>query len=210
MTGSINRKFLFDHVKGILFGGKFNPAQVKGIDALLDYWEKNHATKDDRWLAYVLGTAFHETAFTMQPIKEYGGDKYFTKMYDPLPDGTRPSVAKQLGNVNRGDGKRYPGRGFVQITGRRNYKDWTNRLGISGVDLEAKPDLALDIRYATIIIFEGMIAGTFTSKRLPQYFNKTTEKWVEARAIVNGKDKANQIAFYAKTFYAAISYTTGT
>ena len=36
MTGSINRKFLFDHVKGILFGGQFKAAQVKGIDALLE------------------------------------------------------------------------------------------------------------------------------------------------------------------------------
>lgn len=210
MVGKINRKFLFDHVKQILFGGKFTAKQVQGIDNLLDYWEKNHSTKDDRWLAYVLGTAFHEVAFTMQPIKEYGGNAYFTRMYDPPPDGTRPSVAKALGNVNRGDGKLYPGRGFVQITGRRNYRDWTKRLGIAGVDLEATPDLALKMEYATIIIFEGMIAGTFTGKKLSQYFNNTKEDWVGARRVVNGSNKANQIAFYAKTFYAGTSYTTGT
>ena len=208
MVGKINRKFLFDQVKGILFGGKFKQTQVSGIDMLIDYWEKNRAEDDDRWLAYILGTAFHETAFTMQPIKEYGGNAYFTKMYDI--EGARPKVANALGNTNPGDGKKDPGRGFVQITGRRNYRDWTKRLNISGVDLEANPDLALDPKIATIIIFEGMIAGTFTGRKLSTYFNKTTEDWVSVRRTVNGLDKANQIAFYGKTFYAGISYTTGT
>ena len=51
--------------------------------------------------------------------------------------------------------------------------------------------------------------GLFTGKKLPQYFNKTAEDWINARRIVNKLDKAPQIAAYAKRFYGAIGYTTG-
>ena len=210
MVGKINRKFLTDHVRGILFGGKLNATQVSGIDAILDYWEKNYAESDDRWLAYILGTTFHEAARTMQPIPEFGGVKYFTVMYDPPPTGKRPEVAKRLGNDRQGDGPKYRGRGYVQITGRRNYTEWSTRLKSSGVDLVNKPELALEVHVALPILFEGMMDGTFTKRKLSAYFNKTTEDWVGARGIVNGRDKDVQIAHYGRTFYAGIGYTTGT
>jgi putative chitinase len=43
------------------------------------------------WTAYALATAYHETASTMQPIKEYGGQTYFTRMYDVAERGLRPA-----------------------------------------------------------------------------------------------------------------------
>jgi putative chitinase len=199
----INRVFFFNQVRLDPFGGTLRQKQVEGLDALLNYWEAHYARKDDRWLAYVLGTAFHEVDKKMQPIKEYGSDAYFMRMYDIT--GDRPQVAQRLGNTQPGDGKKFPGRGFVQITGRRNYQDWKNR---SGVDLIGHPEKALDLAVATEIIFEGMRLGTFTGKKLSDYFNPTTENWVQARRIVNGLDKAELIAGHAKKFYAAISYTT--
>ena len=199
---TINRRFFFDQVRMQPFGGSLRQKQVEGLASLLDYWEARHSRKDDRWLAYVLGTAFLEVDKKMQPIKEYGSDAYFMRMYDIT--GERPQVARRLGNTKQGDGKRFPGRGFVQVTGRRNYQDWKNRLG---VDLISNPDKALDLDVATTIIFEGMLLGTFTGKKLSDYFDHTTENWVQARRIVNGLDKAKLIAGHARHFYAAISYT---
>jgi putative chitinase len=205
MASAINRAFFFPHISGALVGGNLKQKFAEGANTLLDYWEQKHASDDDRWLAYVLGTTFHETAATMQPIKEFGSDAYFKKMYDI--EGSRPKVAMSLGNNRPGDGADYPGRGYVQLTGKANYKKWTVKLGMSGVNLVTNPEQAMEARIATAIIFEGMIEGSFTGKRLGQYFNKQRADWVGARVIVNRKDRAEMIAIYAQKFYAALSYT---
>jgi hypothetical protein len=201
---SINRKFFFDYVRLNQFGGSLTGKQVEGMSAILDYWESKYAAKDDRWLAYLLGTAFHETDKKMQPIREYGGTSYFDKRYGPPPVGQNPGLAKVLKNTQQGDGSRYCGRGFVQLTGRGNYTDWKNRLGI---DLVGNPDLCLGLDASVKVLVEGSILGTFTGKKLGDYFHGTTADWINARRIINGKDRAQLIADHAQKFYAAISYT---
>ena len=57
-------------------------------------------------------------------------------------------------------------------------------------------------------MFDGMINGRFTGKKLSDYFNPTAASWINARRIINGLDKANLIAGYAQQYYAAISHTT--
>ena len=92
MSG-INRKFFFDTARLTLFDGGLRKPQVEGLTVLLNYWEKNHAAKDDRWLAYVLATAHHETDRRMQPIREYGSDAYFFRRYDI--EGDNPRLARR-------------------------------------------------------------------------------------------------------------------
>ena len=102
--------------------------------------EAERSVQDDRWLAYALATTYHETAFTMQPIHERGGPKWFFHVYDK--DGGRPKVAADLGNSQKGDGVRFHGRGYVQLTGRSNYGGKAGKL--VGSDLVSNADLALD------------------------------------------------------------------
>lgn len=176
----LNRTFFFDQVQLRLFGGKLGAKAKGGLGKILDYWEGKYKAADDRWLAYALGTAHHETDHTFGPIREYG----------------------------LGKGHKYPpyyGRGLVQLTWDYNYEKMGKKLGI---DLLKNPDLALELKNAVPIMFIGMEGGIFTGKKLGDYFSKTKEDWVRARRIINGLDKANTIADYSKRYYAAISYTT--
>ena len=198
----INRKFFFAQCRLSLFGGSLTTMQVEGLLAILNEWESQHATEDDRWLAYMLATVHHETDRKMQPIHEYGGPTYWRKMYDI--EGERPQLARKMGNTTPGDGVLYHGRGFVQLTWKSNYLRAKDRIG---VDLVRQPDRALDLGPATRILFEGMMAGWFTGKKLSDCFSATADEWVNARRIINGLDKANLIAGYAQRYYAAISYT---
>ena len=72
----IDRTTFFAEVRQNLFGGTLRQGQVDGINAILDEWEARRLG-DPRHLAYMLATPYHEVDKTMQPIKEYGGDKYF-------------------------------------------------------------------------------------------------------------------------------------
>lgn len=168
----------FSTIKTSLFGGKFTQDQVNGLNAILHSFDY---TYDLRFLAYMLATTFHETNQTMEPIHEYGGTAYFTKMYDIR--GSNPALAARLGNIKPGDGARYAGRGYVQLTGRANY----DRAGRAiGVDLVGNPDLAMDRDIASRIMNIGMIEGWFTSKKLSDYFNDKVSDPFNARSIING------------------------
>ncbi len=65
-----NRAAFFDFIRTRLFKGKIRAAQVEGLDAILDLWQVRVPQGRPDGLAYVLATAFHETAATMQPVRE--------------------------------------------------------------------------------------------------------------------------------------------
>ena len=181
-----------------LFGGRLSQSQVDGLNALMTAINAARVT-DPRWVAYMLATAFHETARTMQPIKESGGQAYFNRRYDIT--GERPSLAKANGNIYPGDGAKFCGRGYVQLTWRINYE----RMGkIIGVDLVADPDKAMRPDIAADVMIIGMQQGRFTGRHLSEFFNERLTDWIGARRIINGTDRAELIAGYAKVFLAAL------
>ncbi|MCB5412183.1 glycoside hydrolase family 19 protein [Pseudogemmobacter faecipullorum] len=142
--------------------------------------------------AYVLATAYHET----------GNFRWLREIWGPTPAQTRYEGRADLGNTVAGDGRRFMGRGYVQITGRRNYTDWGKRLGL---DLLNRPDLAEEPDIAAQILVEGMRLGTFTGKSLADYTNNNgVVHYQSARRIVNGTDRAELIAGYARAYEAAI------
>lgn len=189
----LNRDTFFTYVRRAPFGGRLTQSQVDGMNAKLDYWEAN-GDGDLRKVAYVFATDFHETAAAMQPVTEKGKRSYF----DQYETGT--AKGKVLGNTQPGDGYRFRGRGDVQLTGRKNYALFSRMLGI---DLLAKPELALRLDVSTKVLFEGMKNGSFTGRRLEQYFNASVDDSVGARKIVNGTDKASLIASYYGQFLGA-------
>lgn len=168
--------------------GPLSQNQVDGIERLL----KASEGMPLRHRAYVLATAWHETgpassSLHMTPRREMWGPTDAQRRYEGRAD---------LGNTVMGDGKRYMGRGYVQITGRRNYERASS---LTGRDLIGNPDLALDADVAALIMVDGMRRGWFTGKRMADF-----DSYANMRRVVNGMDRADLIAGYAEKFEAAL------
>jgi putative chitinase len=206
----MNRAKFFAAARLPLFGGRLSQNQVNGIEAILDSWEASPF--DVRWLSYMLATAYHESDNTMCAIVENlnysaaGLKATFPKCFTAAQAATyarqpqriaNRAYANRMGNGDEasGDGWRYRGRGLVQITGHDNYEKY----GIAD-----EPNLALDPAKAVEILLDGMINGRFTGRRLADCFSGTVTDWIGARKIINGTDRAADIAGYAKSFAAAI------
>jgi putative chitinase len=169
--------------------GPLSENQVSGLSQLLTASEGLTL----RHRAYILATAWHETgpedsALHMTPRREIWGPTKAQLGYEGRAD---------LGNTIMGDGKRYAGRGFCQITGRRNFERASS---LTGRDLVGNPDLALDPHIAALIMVDGMRRGWFTGKKMADYAN-----YKDMRRVVNGTDRADLIAGYADRFETALN-----
>jgi putative chitinase len=181
-----------------LLGPVLSAEEFEGLEAIV----KAATCRDDigaARLAYMLATAYHETAGTMQPIREIGSNAYLTNAYDIR--GRNPARARQYGNITPGDGIKYCGRGFVQLTWRSNYIKAGEQLKI---ELVEHPELAMQVGIAAQVMVEGMCEGWFTGatvlKKLPFGRQATLEEFIKARAIINSTDRAERIANYALKF----------
>jgi predicted chitinase len=173
--------------------GRLSQPVVAAIDAVLTAMEADPQLKDVRYAAYQFATMRIETAGTYAPITERGGRSYFLR-YDIT---SNPRKARELGNDQPGDGYTYRGRGFVQITGKTNYRKLSK---VVGLDLVASPDLALRPDVAYTCMSFGMRTGMFTGKRLSDYISGARCDYRNARRIINGTDRAAEIAGYAQQF----------
>lgn len=182
---------------GAALGYPITSDRREGIRAIVSAAEEADVT--DPQLAYILATAWHETAHTFQPIGEYGGVEYKRRRYDVT--GDNPSRARSMGNDEPGDGVLYAGRGYVQLTWKNNYEKAGNKIG---VDLVNEPERALETDVAAAILVFGTIGGWFTGKKLGAYVNDTKTDYVGARRVVNGTDQAEKIASYAKSIETAL------
>ena len=202
----------FNHIREKLFSGGLEQTQVDGINALVLAGVQNSLTVQQH--AYVLATAYHETARTMQPVREYGrgaGRKYGTWQTNSM--GVQYCPKNCSGNAVYTQEEcphLFYGRGHVQLTWYDNYQRASRELNQNlpeneHIDLVAQPDLALNNDISAKIIVLGMKQGWFTGKKLSDYINDHRTDFVSARRIVNGTDKADQIARYARIFETALN-----
>ena len=160
--------------------GSLSQRQVDGLNALLREIGSDTTIDDIRWFAYMIATAYHETAHTFQPIEEIGRGR-------GRPYGMPDPITGQV----------YYGRGLVQLTWKRNYQKFGDLLGL---DLVNDPALALQPGTAYKVLSLGMTRGLFTGKKLADYINDGDSDYVDARRIINGLDRARLIAGYAAKF----------
>jgi hypothetical protein len=173
--------------------GSLNQIQVDTINAVLSsasHWSIG-------WVAYGLATAWHEARF--KPIPEIGkgkGRAYGKPGARMKPYAGAPTYGGQIPY----------GRGLVQLTWVENYEWADNECSKAGLiqkgdilkdfDLVMRPDLAV------FILVRGMETGKFTGKSLRNYIGERGDEasFVRSRLVINGTDRAYDIAEYATHF----------
>ncbi|NEO31372.1 MAG: LysM peptidoglycan-binding domain-containing protein [Symploca sp. SIO3C6] len=158
------------------------PYAQDSIPLILSQVEQSGIT-DQAQIAYILATAEHES--------------HLGRWMEELSDGWQYEGRQDLGNIHPGDGPRFKGRGYIQITGRSNYQYWSNILGI---DLVNNPQRASEPEIAATILVQGMRDGTFTGVSLNDYINNSQLDFYNARRIVNRLDRASEIAAIAEDY----------
>jgi putative chitinase len=174
-----------------LFPSALKPDQKEGLEAILT------AARREGWpisfAAYALATAYHETARTMQPVRE----------------------AFWLSETWRKNNLRYYpyyGRGYVQLTWLKNYQKADEALGLGG-KLVSDLDRAMEPDVAASILGKGMTEGWFCrdasgphslARHCSANGPSTPEQFKSARRIINGTDKAAKVADEAMKFQTAL------
>jgi peptidoglycan hydrolase-like protein with peptidoglycan-binding domain len=144
---------------------------------------RDREVRDRGQIAYILATAEHESHLGQWMVELDSGYKYEGR--------------EDLGNTQPGDGPKYKGRGFVQITGRNNYAQWSQYLNL---DLLENPQKAAEPEVAAKILVGGMKKGSFTGHRLQDYINEDKQDFYHARRIINKLDRAARVEAIAQEY----------
>lgn len=160
----------YPHVVGATTRAKMTDSVVAILKAC-----NSHAVSDPSHQAYILATANHESNLG-QFMREIWGDP---------PTKAQKRYAHILGNSSKEDGFKYRGRGFVQITGKSNYKRYGD---LFGHDFVADPALVERKEIAAEILVRGMTELGFTKKGfvLNDLGEDGAFDFVGARALING------------------------
>ena len=172
---------------------------IDALDAIKDQVEAQGALDNERRAAHLIGQCAHESGSftrTVESLFYTTPDRLlavFPRHFKDLAEArgfTRNSekvanrvYADRMGNGSSrsGDGFRFRGRGYLQLTGRDNYRVFGRRIG---VDLENNPDLAAEPETA------WLIAADYLANRKRK--GKTAFEWADENnveavtRIVNG------------------------
>lgn len=132
-ASSLAERFSADRVARL-----YDPSARQNVEQYLPHILgalKEQGIDDPQMALYALATIKVETG-SFRPLNEYSGGYAYEGRAD-------------LGNTQPGDGHRFMGRGFIQLTGRSNYQSYGNALGL---DLTGNPELANDPQHAARIL----------------------------------------------------------
>lgn len=204
-----------------LFGTNLGQSQVVGVESILDAAEGLPIS----YVAYLLATAYHETGGNMAPNREnlnYSVDgllNTFSRSRISAADASRLGRtktraadqkaianliyggawgAKNLGNISPNDGWNFRGGGQSHTTGRRNFEKVRQA---TGVDVVNYPDRIIEPKVSATALVQASLQGWYTGKKLSDFL---PGNYVAARQIINGFDKAKEIAAYAVSFEKAL------
>lgn len=100
---------------------------ISDLEKYFDKYLNQYGVNTHLRISHFLAQCAHESA-SFRTLEEYAS-------------GAAYEGRKDLGNTKPGDGRRYKGRGIIQLTGRANYREMSRKLNLP---LEDNPELAKD------------------------------------------------------------------
>lgn len=174
----------------------FNPIDEAGQGRGKDYFEsvKVLQTSDGALITEKDGNQF-KVSLDAKILKAAG-------MSGASARGSAPGgpVSKKFTDAG-GTEHQYFGRGLVQITWWNGYAESGVAFGY-GLDLLFNPEKVKDFDTAYEILVQGMTSGGgyANGRKCSDYFTDIATHYTSARAMVNGSDKAGDIAALAEAF----------
>ncbi len=178
-----------------------NVYQVAALNALFNAWDTNPTLENDKRLAYIVATVFHESFDMLYPIRECmcrddaGSRECVRRLH-------AKGKASAYHRSHPKTGFSYYGRGQTQLTLDENYQRITQKLGLS-VDLFKQPDEAqtLDIssRNAVLGLYHGWyrhVGGRWLG--LKHIAFDSDNDWVFARQVLIGPRADSTVAVHGK------------
>lgn len=130
--------------------------QIAGAGAPVDRIRQFTQAVNETFDKFQINTPLRIAHFLAQVMHESGGFQYLREIWGPNEWQLTYEGREDLGNVQPGDGKRYMGRGLIQLTGRENYTEFSKAMN---VDFVSRPELIEQPPYAV------MVAGWYWNSR---------------------------------------------
>lgn len=190
----VHRKTFFDGFR-TFHGAGLDEQAVGSLRLMLNLWDTTPEYVDKRWLAYMIATAYHESARRMYPVRE-GLEEDDESVVAYLEALRKQGYVRWVyWDPDPVTNQRYYGRGLVQLTHRRNYIRVGAMLGGELIlTLGDVPDTALQPPVSVLALMTGMVEGWFNESEAPHlgqglafYLNDgdTGGGYTEARRTVN-------------------------
>ncbi len=181
-----------------VFPKALDEASYEGMMRIYDRALRGAVEAREAQAAYILATAYWESALTFLPVREglaktdAEARAHVQKLFDN--GRIRVNYAEPAEN-----GQSFYGRGYVQLTWEKNYRGIGDHLLGDREIFYDNPDMVMRPDLAAIITVRGMVDGIFSEdgQRLGDFINRDKRDFLHARQTVNRMDRAETIAEWA-------------
>ncbi|MER8959290.1 glycoside hydrolase family 19 protein [Mesorhizobium sp. M0701] len=143
--------------------------------------------------------------FLSQIMHESGSFKYDQE----IASGAAYEGRKDLGNTFKGDGKKFKGRGPMQVTGRRNYAaftKWARKLDPSAPDFVAHPDLVNTDPWEGASAIWYWDDGNPTVKSLNAYADQNNAEMITKKVNGGLNGYADRLEYFDRAALVMLDY----
>lgn len=179
--------------------GKPNADNMQSLIAAVNGYGQRIGLDKPHRLAHLLAQVLHESA----------SFRYDRELWGPTKAQKGYEGRKDLGNVRKGDGSRYRGRGPFQITGRANYRafsKWARRIDPDAPNFEAKPEAINTDPWEGLSPLWYWDSGNPTGKSLNRYADDNNIEMVTRRINGGLNGYADRLDYYVRVALVILGY----